>query len=156
MAEIVLTDGCIVTVDESDFEWLSQEDWQCDSHKYAHIAKWVDGKTVTIKMHRMILNAAAGTFVDHKDRNGMNNQRCNLRFATRSQNQMNKKQAKHSTSPFKGVKFCPKKKSKKWHARITVDGRRMSLGYYESAEAAFCAYRNASLLYHADFSIYAE
>ena len=42
-------------------------------------------------MHRIIMNCPDGKFIDHKDGNGLNNQKENLRICTKQQNSGNSK-----------------------------------------------------------------
>lgn len=86
-------------------------------------------------MHRVILGLTdSGVDVDHKDGNGLNNQRSNLRTASRQENAFNRKVQPHST-PFKGVHY--RIAQNKFQARICKDGKRRHLGFFDdSVEAA--------------------
>jgi len=92
-------------------------------------------------MHRLILAAGPGEAIDHRDRNGLNNQRENLRFATASQNQANRKPS-GGKSAYKGVFLhaCGR-----WHAQITINGVQQSLGLYHTEEDATRAYNAAAI-----------
>jgi hypothetical protein len=83
--------------------------------------------------------------VDHRDHDGLNNRRGNLRRCTRSQNIMNSKNRKHGyiVSRFRGVHFNHTKKNP-WSARINVRGRRYHLGAYPSERKAALAYDAAA------------
>ena len=67
-------------------------------------------------MHRQILNAPKGMVVDHKDGNGLNNRKSNLRLCTPAQNVRNRRPALGSSSKYKGV--SRDKSRRKWLARI--------------------------------------
>lgn len=67
----------------------------------------------------------------------------NLRECTSSQNQYNTRKRGHNTSGFKGVVFYPYG-FKNWHAKIVVDGKTRSLGYYKTKEEAAEAYQRAA------------
>src|ERR1039458_4438146 len=59
-------------------------------------------------LHRVLLGAGHGDEIDHRNLNGLDNRRCNLRFATRSQNCANRpKRSLPTTSLFKGVSWDP-------------------------------------------------
>ncbi len=74
--------------------------------------------------------------IDHIDRNGLNNQRNNLRPANRSQSNMNKGLQSNNTTGYKGV--CFNKKAQKYTARICINKERIHLGYFDTAiEAAY-------------------
>ena len=80
-----------------------------------------------------------GHDVDHRNGDSLDNRLDNLRPATRSQNIMNSRLRSDNTSGLKGVSYHPRKR--KHQARITLNGRTHSLGYYDTAEEAYAAYR---------------
>lgn len=88
--------------------------------------------------------------IDHKDGNRSNNKINNLRKATRTQNLQNQPLKPSNTSGFKGVNF--NKQKKKYEARIRVNGKRIRLGFFESAEDAGKAYADAAKIYHKEFA----
>lgn len=100
-------------------------------------------------LHRFIINAPFGKFVDHIDGNGLNNQKTNLRLCTNSQNMMNQKMHKDNRSGYKGVRFH--KSSKKWQARICINYKDIFLGGFKTAILAHEAYKKAVLKYHKEF-----
>ena len=71
-------------------------------------------------------------FVDHYDGDKQNNKIENLRWVTTQQNNMNRGIRTNNTSGFMGVSFA----NNKWRARITVNGKQISLGFYATAELA--------------------
>jgi transcriptional regulator with XRE-family HTH domain len=81
------------TVDAEDFEMLSEHKWHPmvrDHTTYASANVRIDGRNVGIRMHRMILGLTdPRILVDHKDRNGLNNRRTNLRVVNHAQNSCN-------------------------------------------------------------------
>ena len=85
--------------------------------------------------------------VEHIDRNPLNNQRANLRPATRAQNQRNRNNFKNNTSGYKGVSYIKRKPPlrKPWRARIRIDGVLKGLGYFDSAEAAAMRYDEVAI-----------
>jgi hypothetical protein len=78
-------------------------------------------------MHRQIMGSPR-CCVDHKDGNGLNNQRSNLRCCTTSQNNRNSKIYRTNTSGFRGVVWS--KKMNRWVAQIRVGGKSFYLGSY--------------------------
>ena len=142
MKEIPLTQGKVALVDDDDFEWLSQFKWYAVKFGrtfYAvRQAPRVNGKQRTIWMHREVLGLKPGDpRVDHRDGDGLNNQRMNLREATHRQNMMNSR-GRSGSSRFKGVDWD--KRAKKWRARISVNGKKKHLGYFIDEEEAARAY----------------
>jgi hypothetical protein len=100
--------------------------------------------------HRIIFLIVTGEMpkkVDHRDMNGLNNRWTNLRAATTSQNNYNRRRYKNNTYGFKGVS----KKRSRWHARIRLDGKCISLGGFATAREAHSAYCTASRRYHRKF-----
>lgn len=140
MKEIPLTQEKVVLVDDEDYEWLSQYNW------YAHCDSWgINWYAVRkehgqdVIMHRVILNALPEQEIDHRDRNGLNNQKYNLRFATPQQNRANQRKRLSGKSNFQGVYFYSNR-NKPWRAQISYSGIRNHIGYFESEEDAARAY----------------
>jgi hypothetical protein len=88
-------------------------------------------------MHRVITNAPAGKVVDHIDRNGLNNRRCNLRICSAADNSRNSVK-KGKSSRYKGVSW--NKKNKKWFSSIKYNRKFLHIGYFENEIAAAKAY----------------
>ena len=91
-----------------------------------------------------------GFYVDHINGNKTDNRLCNLRLVTNKQNQENRPAPKNTTSGYRGVTWH--KYYNKWMARICHHKKRETIGFFETAEAAYEAYKKrASELYsHAD------
>lgn len=150
---IPVTQGKFAIVDAEDFEWLSRYKWHArkDRHTwYAVRNTYQDGKQKLIFMHREILKLPKGTETDHKDHDGLNNRRSNIRPATRAQNQHNQNPQKRGTSKFKGVHWC--RNERKWRAQIQVEGHRIYCGYYTSEIEAARAYDRAALNFFGEFA----
>lgn len=150
MKKIALTQGKYALVDDADFEELNQYKWHYSGGYARRNAKVVDGKREIAQMHRFILQTPDGFDTDHIDHNGLNNQRANLRVATRSQNQMNKGITKSNKSGLKGVSWH--KTNKQWQAQINVRGKNIHLGIFRTKEKAYEAYCNACEEHHGEFS----
>jgi hypothetical protein len=135
---IKLTFGKFAVIDAEDYDRVSQYNWcavDFDHCWYAHTFKR-DG--TPLSMHRLITNAPKGLLVDHIDHSGLNNRKSNLRLCTNSQNQQNKRPTRGSTSRYKGVDRW--NFHKKFRARITHNGKRIHLGYFDSEIDAAKAY----------------
>ena len=72
--------------------------------------------------------------VDHIDRNRLNNNLNNLRWATYSENNMNKGLQTNNTSGYPGVRWHAR--DKKWVAQIKIDKHQLHLGYFDSIQQA--------------------
>jgi hypothetical protein len=95
-------------------------------------------------MHRLITGAPAGVEVDHRNGNGLDNRRSNLRLATTSQNQGNQRLSRANTSGFKGVHWD--KHRAKWKASIAGDNNDKHLGHFTDPSEAAHAYDSAARL----------
>ena len=111
------------------------------------LAWWINtvGRTSYVRsrggyLHRLILGAQAGELVDHRDGDGTNNHRANLRLTTRQLNAAN--MGPRCGRTLKGVSLNPT--TRRWRAQITVGGRARHLGYFASAEEAASAYDGAA------------
>lgn len=104
-----------------------------------------------IIFERMIapLKLERGEEVDHIDGNGLNNQRRNLRRATRSQNQANAKRRKDNKTGKRGV--CLDKQSGKFLAYIDSEKKRIRLGLFEHLEDAIQARIDAEKKHFGNF-----
>jgi len=149
-AIVPLTQGRVAVIDACDVPLVYDFNWVVLSARnttYAQ-ARVKSGKVIT--MHRFLMNAPSGMFVDHKDMDGLNNKRDNLRISTRSQNAYNQGVLARNTSGFKGV--CWHKASGKWMARITSNGNHKYLGLFDAAEKAYDAYCDAAKIEHGKFA----
>ena len=93
MKEIQLSQGCVTMVDDEDFEALNQFKWGLKKFKNVCYARRFDASTEKwILMHRVIAGVTdSSIMIDHKDRDGLNNQKDNLRTCSRAQNRANSK-----------------------------------------------------------------
>jgi hypothetical protein len=138
MREIRLTQGKIALIDDEDFERVNKHIW----HFNTRYAKTSIGGKITL-MHVFIMGERG---YDHRDRNGLNNQRANLRKATQKEQTRNRGIFKNKG--YKGVE----RYRDRWFARITVDGKLIRLGGFSTEKEAAQAYDNAAERYYGDFA----
>jgi hypothetical protein len=101
----------------------------------------------SIRLHRWILGVSNPKIhVDHKNHKTLDNTRGNIREVTITENNRNRSDNLNNTSGFRGVSW--EKRIKKWKAQITVNGKKISLGYYNIAENASSIYQEAKNTYH--------
>lgn len=139
--EMPLTQGKFAIVDVEDYESLSRWSWCFDPTGYAKRKARIDGKQVTILLHRFLMNPAPGYEVDHINGIKLDNRRTNLRIVTSQQNKMNRHKSR-GVSKFKGV-YWHKQRSK-WCARIKVDRKYLHLGLFIFEPDAAKAYNAAA------------
>jgi len=143
MPQIELTQGKYAIVDTADFEYLNQWKWYAIKARATFYAVRNVGRSPFQKrvwMHREIMNTPVEMDTDHRDGNGLNNQRRNLRVCTNTQNQANKSKQTNNTSGYKGVFW----NNEKWQARICVEGKKIHLGHFSNVEDAARAYDSAA------------
>jgi len=154
-----LTQGKSAVVDDDAFEELSKFNWfavkatrKCRTIWYAARNKSVGiGRRRMVQMHREILSVtSATTKVDHKNGDGLDNQRQNLRAATSGQNLQNQHKQIGCTSRFKGVTW--RKDLGKWQAYIHFQRSRHHLGYFVDEQRAAAAYDQAALRLFGEFA----
>ena len=152
--EITLTQGKVTVVDDEDYGWLSKWKWcAVNGHNGFHAESRVGGKHVYI--HRLIMDAQPGQQVDHRDHDGLNNTRCNLRLCTNAENARNQRKRPGCSSPLKGVTRTGRRQNP-WMAQITLNRANIYLGCYSTQEAAAKAYDVAAVKYHGEFALLNE
>jgi len=80
--------------------------------------------------------------LDHVNGIKSDNRLTNLREASRAENKCNTKRPATNTSGFKGVTWHIH--TKRWVARLTINRRRVHLGYFSTADEAHTAYCTAA------------
>ena len=157
MKTIPLTQGKFALVDDCDYEYLSQWKWHftlCKGRRtgYAKRRQIVDGKIKLLPMHHAIADRVGlktgRSKVDHRDENGLNNSRDNLRVATNSQNLANRPKTRYNTSGFKGMTFH----QGKWHTQIVVNGQHHYLGRFADKVTAAKKYNEAAVKHFGEFA----
>lgn len=144
-------------VDDEDFERLAARKWSLTNAKSSGSTHYTD--TMYIQSH--ILGSIGGTerlqteiwthhfgpvgdglCIDHRDNNSLNNQKSNLRLATRSQNCMNRrKTTKPCSSKYKGVHWD--KRANRWVVVLTLDKKRYT---------KYCRTEDEAAIYYNEFA----
>lgn len=157
MEAITLTQDKYAIVDNEDYEELQQFKWFAyhDNNNTWYARRNIrrsDGIQTAELMHRRILGIGQSDRArcDHRNHDGLDNRRENLRTCTRQQNRHNRLKYKNNTSGFKGVTW--RKQIRKWAAQIKFNNRVIHLGYFNDKIEAACAYDRAALKYFGDFA----
>lgn len=141
MKIIKISQGKETIIDDEDYERVMIRKWS-----FHHLG-YVVGGYPQVSLHRFIMKAKKGKFIDHKNRNRLDNRKENLRFASNRQNQYN-------CIYNDGVHWRGDREA--WIVRMNVNGRKKYIGYFKRKEDAELAHRKASLKYHKKFSPYYE
>jgi AP2 domain len=98
-------------------------------------------------MHRLILSNAI--LVDHKNFDGLDNRRTNLREATAQQSIAHRRKCKNAASQYIGVSRI---RGKKWRAQVQINGLCVFSEQFDSEEAAARAHDAAAVKYFGEFA----
>lgn len=153
MKTILLTQGKFALVDDEDYESLLQFNWcaaKTGRRVYAVTrVRGVGGKWTTLSMHRFLLPDSKE--VDHRNGDGLDNRRKNIRAATGQENQRGFKRKKiGASSQFRGVHWH--KGGNKWQALIKISEKRSHLGLFVDEEDAARAYDAAAKKFFGEFA----
>ena len=144
---IQLSKGYYAEIDAIDLPLVAKYKWYAFVDRNTVYAHHKGRKSGTLLLHRVILNAPRHLQVDHRDGNGLNNKRNNLRLATSSQNNHNRHKIK-ARSGVQGVKFS----KNRWEARINIDKKEIYLGRFITKEQATIVRELAAKRYFGEFA----
>lgn len=136
---------------EGKFYWLDSGE-EAGYNKMGYRYLMVDGTEYAV--HHLVWFYEKGEWpedkdVDHINMNRSDNLICNLRLASRSQNMLNTKAHKDSST---GVKGIVKRENGKYSVRITVNGKYKCFGCYDSLEFAELVAEEARARYHGEYA----
>lgn len=146
MAELRTKSGDVLTLDDEDaalFVGIRIYSLKTKNTTYGCYPARLDGKSKTILVHRVIMDAPQGIMIDHINRDGLDCRRANMRFATNAQNQANRAHSAGTTSRHKGVTWH--EDNRVWGARIVVGQSTVGLGSFKDEDAAGRAYDRAAV-----------
>ena len=155
---IIKNDHALVPLTQDQFAIIDFEDIE-KVNKYNWFAMWSEKPQTyyargiinnkAILLHRFILDVTDPKIkVDHRDHNGLENRRFNIRECTNQQNSMNRCSNKNSSSKFKGVT----KQIHKWKAQIKYNNKQIYLGLYNDEKIAAQAYNEIAHVLFGEFA----
>ncbi len=152
---VTLTQSKIATIDSRDYEMISRYKWHAEIKKHgvwyaASTIRRQDGKKRILYMHTLIMGDHPHYQMDHKDHDGLNNTRGNLRLCTWRQNQWNRIGHIKTSSRYKGV--CWNSGRKKWQVAIA----HKYIGLYEDEKTAALVYNTKARELYGEFAFINE
>jgi hypothetical protein len=155
MKLITLSQGKVALVDDSDFDFLSQWKWSAlragklrEKFYAVRMTKKgeVEGKSRMILMHRLLSGAPKGRVVDHRDNDGLNNQRKNIRVCTQADNSLNIPAHSDAAVKSKGVYIGS-------NGRFIARLRNKHIGSFSTESEAAAAYDRALSEHNSEFAL---
>ncbi|HRK67158.1 MAG TPA: AP2 domain-containing protein [Hyphomonas sp.] len=147
-----LTRGAVAFFDPIDILTVSGRKWNvalaAGTLRYARCS---DAKGKTILMHRAVMQPQSDKWVDHRDFDGLNNRRSNLRVCDPAENSRNRRLHVDALVGFKGVSRLHR--GNRFEARICASGRVRRIGIYNTPEEAARAYDREAVREHGAFAL---
>lgn len=150
--------GYKVLIDDEDWERVKQYRWHLNKsyfrrtgNFYFRTRPYTNGKRSCLMLHSYIFGRIPkGLYLDHINRNTLDNRKKNLRLATPQQNKYNQKCRKDNTTGYKGVSV--QTHCKKYIVRIVHNGKRHSLGTYSDPVEAARVYDKKAIELYGEFA----
>lgn len=155
MRELRLTQDKVALVDDEDYDrivaigkWSARRPHRLGRSWYAQRSS-----VKTIQLHRFILNVTdPRVWIDHRNGDGLDCQKHNLRIATPAQNGHNRRRLPAGKiSAFKGVSWCAR--SLRWRVTIGANGKYTHAGYFSDEQTAALTYDIYARRLHGAFAV---
>ena len=149
---IQLTRGYVAVIDREDIEKAKPYSWHSHVSKktntvYAYATIQGTKPKKSIFLHNVVLEPRQGFVIDHKDGDGLNCRKENLRHATESQNAMNRLRRRQDCLP-KGVY----RSGPNFEARVTVHRKTIKIGSFPTVDEAVEARNHAASQHYGEFA----
>ena len=121
---------------------------------YRAIGITVEGKFALIKAHRLawfFVHGEIPKYIDHINRNKLDNSISNLRECTPVENCRNRNISSNCKSGIRGVSWS--KANKKWRADININKKHTFLGYFDTIDEATERYKEMAIKTHGEFYV---
>lgn len=151
---IELSQGKYAEIDEADLYLVMQYRWHAmkggkNFYALTNVRK-PDGSRTMLSLHRLLVKPGV-LHVDHRNGDGLDNTRGNLRVCTHKENQSNKQLRSDNTSGFKGVYWH--KSPSTWRAQIYINGANKNLGSFATALDGALKYDAAAVEEYGEFAL---
>lgn len=150
IAVVPLSGGHVAIIDAVDVPLVAGVNWSASPSRntfYASRTIWRDGKTEKVILHRLLMAAPADMHVDHRDGDGLNCRRNNMRLATVQQNNLNRGLRVTNKCGLKGVS----PQGNRFRSEIQADGTKHYLGLFATPEQAHAIYCETGKSLHGEF-----
>lgn len=146
---------CSIYIDKEDLGMVLSFWWGIIKHHGVLYAQgWCrrhdDGRRRGGRLHQFILGFP-NKIIDHKNHNGLDNRKTNLRLATPSQSTANRRISKNKAVPFNGVSYIKKKNL--YVVQLSKDNKIMNFGRFKNPLIAAAKYNEMALKYHGEFAV---
>lgn len=134
----------------SKFKWSVNKKSETDIYFRTH--QYVDGKRVTVSLHRYIMGCVYGDgrTVDHINHDTFDNRKCNMRICTGQENNQNRRASSLNTTGYKGVRLSTG--VGRWGAVISLNKKNIRVGTYSTQEEAARMYDMLALKIQGEFA----
>jgi hypothetical protein len=154
MPTIPLSQGQFALVDDDDYQSLNQFKWYAvwakNSQFYARRREVDSGKEIS--MQNAVLPPRLGLIVDHRKRTEtLDNRKGNLRYATNSQNQANKRVQSNNKTGYKGI--CWNKRRSRWRVQVWLGGKAVYEKSFVSLQDAIEAHSREATRIYGEFAL---
>jgi hypothetical protein len=152
MKFISLNKGYRAMVDDEDYDRVMKYRWKVhiNIQRPSCIYARTNISNRTVILHRFIMSPTKEITIDHIDHNGLNCQKSNLRFATKTQQNFNRKRS--NSHGYKGITRVTNQPNK-WQVQLVENGNVHYGGVYKTMIDAAKAYDEMAKKYHGDFAI---
>lgn len=149
---VPLTKGLFAKIDAADYDLVAKYVWCAEAVQRRAGGYYAATKSngYYVGMHRLIAGTPDGMVTDHRNGDTLDNRRANLRHATGSQNNCNRRGRAGASSQFVGVRW--NKESRRWRAAIQLNGRQKQIGVFTDEIEAAKAYDAAARVLHGEFA----